>query len=107
MSLNELATDIHATATEKGFWNVEEVSVDFVLSKLALVHSEVSETLEAVRKSKGERAVVEEMADTVIRILDLYEGMREHGLVESDFDEVMEAKMRYNTTRPQKHGVLA
>lgn len=107
MSLNQLATEIHATATEKGFWDIDDLDVDFVLSKLALVHSEVSETLEAVRKSKGERAVVEEMADTIIRILDLYEGMKDSGWLESDFDEVMEAKMRYNTTRPQKHGVLA
>lgn len=106
MSLTELANDIHATATEKGFWDAD-VDVNFILSKLALVHSEVSETLEAVRKEKGERAVVEEMADTIIRILDLYQGMYDRGWVSSDMDEVMDAKMRYNTTRPQKHGVLA
>ena len=106
MSLSSLASEIHLTATEKGFWNAD-VDVNFVLSKLALVHSEVSETLEAIRKEKGERVVVEEMADIVIRLLDLYEGMKEYGWVESDFDEVMEAKMRHNTTRPQMHGVLA
>lgn len=106
MSLTTLANDIHMTAKEKGFW-ATEVDVDFILSKLALVHSEVSETLEAVRKEQGERKIVEEMADTIIRILDLYDGMKEHGWVDADFDEVMEEKMRYNTTRPQKHGVLA
>lgn len=105
-TLTDLAKDIHMTAVEKGFWDTE-VDVDFVLSKLALVHSEVSETLEAIRKEKGERVIVEEMADILIRLLDLYQGMQDTGWVESNFDEVMAEKMRFNTTRPQKHGVLA
>lgn len=106
MSLTTLANDINMTARNKGFWD-DEVDVNFVLAKLALVHSEVSETLEAVRKEQGERKIVEEMADIIIRTLDLWKGMQDEGWIESDIDEVMEEKMRYNTTRPQKHGVLA
>lgn len=104
--LNQLATDIHATAVEKGFWE-DNIDIHFILSKLALVHSEVSEVLEATRKEKGPRAIAEELADIIIRVLDLYKGLESRGWVDEDIDEVLESKMRYNTTRPRKHGVLA
>jgi NTP pyrophosphatase (non-canonical NTP hydrolase) len=106
--LNELAYDLHETAKEKGFWD-EPVDINFVLSKLALVHSEVSEVLEATRKSQGSHKIVEEMADIVIRLLDLYQGMYEHGWIDidDDFDYVLGEKAAVNKTRPHKHGVLA
>jgi NTP pyrophosphatase (non-canonical NTP hydrolase) len=103
-----LADELHATAVEKGFWR-GDIGVDFILSKLALVHSEVSEVLEAVRKEKGDQQVVEEMADIIIRLLDLYSGMKENGWLQDgvSLDQVLDQKARFNTSRPRMHGVLA
>lgn len=113
MSLDALAGDLHATAVEKGFWDTE-VDINFVLAKLALVHSEVSEVLEAIRKSKGSEAIVEEMADIIIRLLDLYSGMVEHGWLDWELadipislDEVLARKAGVNKDRPRLHGNLA
>jgi len=57
---------LHETAKEKGFWD-GDYNYDKVGNKLALVHSEVTEVLEAIRKNKGSEAVVEEMADVIER----------------------------------------
>ena len=42
MNLTELSDKIHNTAVEKGFWN-SAPDITFVLSKIALIHSEGSE----------------------------------------------------------------
>jgi len=73
--LDALAAMLHETAKEKGFWD-GEYSHDKVGNKLALVHSEVTEVLEAIRKTKGSEQIVEEMADVIIRLLDVYAAMR-------------------------------
>ena len=61
METNQLVTDygldalsalLHETAREKGFWD-GEYTHDKVGNKLALVHSEVTEVLEAIRKNQG------------------------------------------------------
>lgn len=111
MGLDEIATDLHETAIEKGFWpsDYAEVDVNFVLAKLALVHSEVSEVLEAVRKQQGAEKVVEEMADIIIRLLDLYEGMARSGWLgvhPPSLDLVTETKASKNKERPRLHGNL-
>jgi NTP pyrophosphatase (non-canonical NTP hydrolase) len=99
---------IHDTAREKGFWDAD-TDINFVLGKLALVHSEVSETLEAVRKQQGDYKVVEEMADIIIRLLDLYAGMKRTGWIAGDvyLDGVIAEKMAINSERPRLHGNLA
>ena len=105
MNLSELSEKIHQNAVEKGFWN-HVPDVNFVLSKIALIHSEGSEVLEAVRKQHGAQSVSEELVDILIRTLDLYAGMKEtYGLPE--LDSVMDKKMEKNSKRPQMHGVLA
>jgi len=109
--LDELAYDLHKTAQSKGFWPNPEygVSIEFILSKLALVHSEVSEVLEAVRKQKGDQQVVEEMADIIIRLLDLYAGMKHNGWLDPDISLDLEiaSKAAVNQQRPKMHGNLA
>ena len=71
-----------------------------------MIHSEGTEVLEALRKQKGANEVVEELADVIIRVLDLYEGLRMHGDVKESLDEVLMRKMSINTHRAKMHGVL-
>jgi NTP pyrophosphatase (non-canonical NTP hydrolase) len=96
---------LHETAIEKGFWNSPK-NFDVFGNKLALVHSEVTEVLEAMRKNKGSQEIVEEMADILIRTLDLYASMRNAGFVEHSLDEVLFNKMEKNNLRPALHGNL-
>lgn len=64
---------------------------------LALIHSEVSEALEADRKGDAEN-FVEELADVCIRIFDLC------GSRNIDFGKAIESKMLKNEGRSYKHG---
>ena len=84
--------ELHETAVEKGFW---EDSPDF-LNRLMLIVSELGEAAEAYRKDDQEN-MREELADTVIRIMDLAENM---GF--SLAEEILK-KSAYNKTRPYKH----
>jgi NTP pyrophosphatase (non-canonical NTP hydrolase) len=103
--LDALAAILHETAIEKGFWNSPK-NFDVFGNKLALVHSEVTEVLEAIRKNKGSEEIVEEMADVLIRTLDLYASMRNAGFVEHSLDECLFKKMEKNKDRPKLHGNL-
>ena len=103
--LDALSAVLHENAREKGFWNGEYTN-DKVGNKLALVHSEVTEILEAIRKSHGSEKVVEEMADVIIRLLDIYAAMRNEEQVLHSLDEVLEAKINKNKERPRLHGNL-
>ena len=103
--LDALAAMLHETAREKGFWD-GEYSYDKVGNKLALVHSEVTEVLEAIRKSHGSEKIVEEMADVIIRLLDVYAAMRNEEEILHSLDEILEAKINKNKERPRIHGNL-
>ena len=103
--LDVLAALLHETAIEKGFWKSPK-NFDVFGNKLALVHSEVTEVLEAIRKNKGSEQIVEEMVDVLIRTLDLYASMRNAGFVEHSLDEILFNKMEKNKVRPQLHGNL-
>ena len=89
--LDVLSAVLHETAREKGFWE-GEYSHDKIGNKLALVHSEVTEVLEAIRKNQGSEKVVEEIADVIIRILDVYAAMRNEEAVLHSLDEILENK---------------
>lgn len=101
--LDALAATLHETAIEKGFWD-GEYNHDKVGNKLALIHSEVTEVLEAIRKSKGSEHVVEEIADIIIRTLDVYAAMRNEEEVLHSLDEILEKKININKDRPRLHG---
>lgn len=103
--IDALAAVLHENAKEKGFWD-GEVTYDKLGNKLALVHSEVTEVLEALRKSKGSQAIVEEIADVIIRLLDVYAVMQNQGITEHSLEEVMDEKINKNRTRPTLHGNL-
>jgi hypothetical protein len=112
VNLEELAFSIHSNAHDKGFWEPmarmdEQDYVIFYLKQIAMIHSEASEVLEAIRKDKGESVIVEEMADIIIRILDLWAGMNREGQVKTLLTDALMSKTDYNRSRPRLHGVLA
>ena len=62
--------------------------------KLCLIHSEISEALEALRSGDS---IGEELADAVIRIMDLAE------YLDINLDYEIGIKHEYNKLRPFKH----
>lgn len=102
-SLADLQEEIHKTAEAKGWWNQEQRNFGMIL---ALIHSEISEALEAWREHKkpwyldGDKPEGWgiELADATIRILDLCEANM------LNLQDMIEAKMKYNETRPYRHG---
>ena len=100
-----LQDSIHADNARKGFWTGEINRSN--VTKLALIHSEVSELMEEDRKSPGTprrefapgfSGQEEEAADIVIRVLDL---CAHNGW---DLAGAVRAKMRLNAARPVMHG---
>ena len=95
----------HADSIKAGWWPQLEPGgpgldpLD-VPSKLALIHSEISEAMEGHRKGLTDdklphRAMFEvELADAVIRIMDLA------GATGCDLAGAIEEKLAYNRTRP-------
>lgn len=102
--LDSLAEQLHVTAVDKGFWpeNVDDI---FVTKQLMMIVSEAVEVMEAIRKDKGQQEVADEMADILIRTLDLYAGLVENGYTSVSLDAALEAKTNFNKTRPERHGV--
>ena len=104
-TLDDMASELHTTAVEKGFWP-EQVDDIFVTKQLMMIVSEAVEVMEAIRKSKGEDEVADEMADILIRTLDLWQGLKDNGYVgDNNLQVAFNKKTDVNKTRPQKHGV--
>jgi NTP pyrophosphatase (non-canonical NTP hydrolase) len=106
IDIDELAFQIHNNAVEKGFWEPNNGTI-FYLKQIAMIHSECSEVLEAIRKEKGDGQVVEELADIIIRTLDLWAGLVRDSYTKESIAKVLVAKTDVNKTRPKMHGVLA
>ena len=92
---------IHQNAKNKGFWETDRCFGE----SIALIHSELSEALEAARhgnksseKIPGFSHVEEELADAIIRIFDLC------AYNKFNISEAILAKHEYNKNRPYLHG---
>lgn len=101
---DEISKQLHETAVAKGFWP-EQVDDIFITKQLMMVVSEAVEVMEAIRKSKGEAEIADEVADILIRTFDLYAGLVEHGYTSISLDEAFDKKTQFNKTRPERHGV--
>jgi NTP pyrophosphatase (non-canonical NTP hydrolase) len=99
-----MAKDIHAVAVEKGFWP-EKIDDIFITKQLMMIVSEAVEVMEAIRKDKGKQEVADEMADIVIRTLDLYQGLVDNGYVDQELQIALNKKTSFNKSRPERHGV--
>jgi NTP pyrophosphatase (non-canonical NTP hydrolase) len=99
-----MAKDIHNIAVEKGFWP-DKVDDIFITKQLMMIVSEAVEVMEAIRKDKGKQEVADEMADIVIRTLDLYQGLVDNGYVDQELQIALNNKTSFNKSRPERHGV--
>lgn len=106
--IDDQAAVAHAISKNNGFWE-GPVDIHFLLSKIALLQSEGSELLEAIRKEQGEQRILDEMADVYIRLVDMFYGMKQSGWVSQNasLDKAIADKIRTNAGRPRKHGNLA
>ena len=103
-TLDIMAEEIHATAVEKGFWP-DKVDDIFITKQLMMIVSEAVEVMEAIRKDKGKQEVADEMADIIIRTLDLYEGLKNNNYVDVNLQSAINKKTSFNKTRPERNGV--
>lgn len=93
MTISEWQQKIHQNAVEHGWWDFKRELPEL----LCLIHSEVSEALEAYRE-RNDVLVREELADVAIRLFDLVESLG------FDLEEEIQKKHEINLMRPYRHG---
>jgi NTP pyrophosphatase (non-canonical NTP hydrolase) len=116
-TITELQKEIHKEAIAHGFYQndnmlhdllqtatsnektVEELDRLFVLKRLLLIHSEISEAMEALRLG-DELSLTSELADATIRIFDIAE------YINFSLYKAIIAKMKINKKREYLHGKL-
>lgn len=104
--INGMGRQITEISKSKGFGvDTDDHDINVVGLRLSLIHSEVSEALEAARKDYPASEKIpsignfeEELADTAIRLMDLANRM---GV---DLGEAIVKKVAYNRTRTYMHG---
>ena len=115
MDIKQLQKLCHKIAVKKGFWDTNGEAEKWFTGQrtdtrnngemIALQHSELSEALEAIRKGNPLSKKIpkfslaeEELADCIIRILDMAEGRK------FNIAGAIKAKIVYNKKRVYKHG---
>lgn len=114
--INELCESAHKVAVAHGFYDehnarmaaletagagmqiCEAAERDFVLAQIAKIDSECGEAVHAIQHGEQPERITEELADVVIRVLDLC------GHMQADLGGILMRKMEKNSKRPYKHG---
>lgn len=116
-ALNDIACEVHGNAIIHGFYEdiddaMDYLTVndqikystnarrDFVLAQLAKICSEVGESVAVIQKTVDWEELPEELADIVIRTLDLA------AYLNIDIGNAVNAKMMKNERRPYRHGTV-
>ena len=102
MQIEYLIEEAHKTAVDKGWWSKPRSFGEII----ALMHSELSEALEAYRENglgdnyvdSKPHGITEEFADVLIRIFDFC------GKYQLPLGKILLEKMEYNKNRPYRHG---
>jgi len=109
ITLADFITLVHLNAVAHGFW--EDGPRRNSGEQIALIHSELSEALEAMRNGDPPDEhcpqfgnVVIELADAVIRICDMTEGSATNLVKGTFLGAALIAKHNANCLRPHKHG---
>lgn len=115
LTIENLVDKAHGTSLGKGWWDDERHGLELdrllvrktIPTKLCLIHSEVSEALEDYRDGNFATVLNEqgkpegfasELADIIIRVADLA------GALGIDLEQEITEKMKFNLTRPRRHG---
>lgn len=93
-TIKELVDTCYSIAKSKGWWDKKRNDAELI----ALMHSELSEALEALREHRPRGEVAEELADCCIRIFDYC------GRKRIDLEKAIVAKIERNKKRPYRHG---
>lgn len=101
LQFNRTVHEVHVNARRKGFWDRKPSLPELI----ALTHSELSEMLEAHRKGLTKSTKIpaftaeeEELADVVIRAMDIAGGLKMR------LAEAIVAKIAFNDAREHMHG---
>jgi NTP pyrophosphatase (non-canonical NTP hydrolase) len=103
MDIQELVRQAWAIADAKGFHGDPHTlhTRDSTLIRLALIHTEVSEATQVVKRhgvDDRRDMLAEELADVLIRVADLA------GCLALDLDAAVQVKLAKNAQRPRQYG---
>jgi len=104
VQLDDIAEEVNRISNSKG-WDFDPSNIESISSKIALMHSELSEALEALRHGnppsdhiQDYSGLEEEFADVIIRILHVSHKLNLR------LGQAIYAKIKFNEGREFKHG---